>query len=253
MSSIIKNSAGYDLISKYYNNRVADRSQVPLINHINEGLIVLAELGADSDTMEAFCIHPMLQDDSDLLSNFDTVAALVSTTVMALAIEYRSVANEYLSEKAGTGIKIRLSPLVRVNQMLIADKVQNCKDFIKYHKDTHPRSKELTLYFIEWIDRLEINEEMYQRLCAAIDNNKEAAVSGDAQLEEKVKVYEDLLHKIQMLAGVGGYGNHQKMQTIIQSICNWSYAHRGGNGELTDEEIEERISAQFEALKELAR
>ena len=34
--------------------------------------------------------------------------------------------------------------------MLIADKVQNYKDFLLYHKNTHERSDELDEYFNSW-------------------------------------------------------------------------------------------------------
>lgn len=46
--------------------------------------------------------------------------------------------------------------------MLIADKVQNYKDFEIYHKSTHPRSKELDQYFKNWLQKLNINTDQYQ-------------------------------------------------------------------------------------------
>lgn len=41
--------------------------------------------------------------------------------------------------------------------MLVADKVQNYKDFSLYHADTHPRAKELERYFQNWFCRLNID------------------------------------------------------------------------------------------------
>ena len=45
--------------------------------------------------------------------------------------------------------------------MLIADKVQNRKDFMMYHLHTHQRSKELEKYFNQWLNKLSVSEEMF--------------------------------------------------------------------------------------------
>ena len=45
--------------------------------------------------------------------------------------------------------------------MLIADKIQNKKDFELYHKGSHPRSMELDHYFNNWLKRLNISEAFY--------------------------------------------------------------------------------------------
>jgi hypothetical protein len=94
---------------------------------------------------------------------------------MMLAMEYRSVANEFLSDKIPShqGQDIRLSPLYEVNDMLVADKVQNYKDFITYHRGTHARSEELDIYFRKWLHALDISNQTYERMCNAIDAGKE--------------------------------------------------------------------------------
>jgi hypothetical protein len=168
----MKTTHEYKLVETFYKDKVAKRSQVPLINHINEGLIILDSIDATSAAKRAFCLHPLLQHDDDLKTNFLVAHHRTSAYVMMLAMEYRSVANEYLSDKVGSGQEIRLSPLREVNDMLIADKVQNRKDFVTYHKGTHPRSVELNLYFNEWLCRLGVDEANYQNLCKIIEDSK---------------------------------------------------------------------------------
>ncbi|MNV74432.1 hypothetical protein D3C71_1676480 [compost metagenome] len=54
--------------------------------------------------------------------------------------------------------------------MLIADKVQNRKDFLAHHSGTHPRRAELDHYFKVWLRALDVDEDEFSALCAAIDS-----------------------------------------------------------------------------------
>jgi len=168
---MIKSTVEYKLIEKFYGDRVAKRSGVPLINHINEGLTVLSAIRATETTKRAFCIHPLLQADEDLQENY-YISSFVDHHPLLLAMEYRSVANEYLSDKVDTEQKIRLSPLLEVNEMLIADKVQNRKDFMTYHYGTHERSDELARYFNKWLNALNVSADTYIDFCRKIDGSK---------------------------------------------------------------------------------
>ena len=180
---MIKNTVEYKLISKHYGDRVAERSQVTLINHINEGLVVLDTIQASEHAKRAFCLHPLFQADADLEENA-YMASFLDPQVLLLTMEYRSVANEFLSVRmddmevdevlSAYGYEaaaefIRLSPLEEVNQMLVADKVQNYKDFIKHHLGTHPRSGELEDYFNVWLNALDVSPDMFLGLCTMID------------------------------------------------------------------------------------
>lgn len=167
----MKHTIEYRLISSHYGPTRTMRSQVPLINHINEGLVILNTICASDSAKRAFCMHPMFQNDADLTENY-YLHHFLDPYVMLLTMEYRSVANEYLSDKVGDGHTIRLSPLKDVNDMLVADKVQNYKDFITYHKYTHHRSEELDLYFNQWLNRLEVDHETYHALCKVIEEDK---------------------------------------------------------------------------------
>lgn len=175
---------GYDLISSYYRDEKTKRTNVFLMNHIDEGLIVLKEIGASEDAMSAYCLHPLVQMDEDLAKNYITLrkvgeAASISSHHIFLTMEYRNKANNWLSDKVkkkrnrfDTIGQPELSPLEEVNQMLIADKVQNYKDFLTYHSNTHKRRRELDYYFRAWFDVLGISGSIFIDLCKTIDRAK---------------------------------------------------------------------------------
>ncbi|MBD2704296.1 hypothetical protein IC229_26870 [Spirosoma sp. BT702] len=151
----------YELISAFYGAQKAQRSGVYLMNHIDEGLFILEKIQASDVAKKAYCLHPIIQSDEALQVIYTLLKGIDTQVIIALT-EYRSVANEYLSKRKIKSIdEIRLSPLKDVNDMLIADKIQNKKDFELYHKKTHPRSAELTEYFDNWLRRLGVAEEFY--------------------------------------------------------------------------------------------
>ena len=160
---IIENTFEYQLIKSYYGEKRAIRSNVLLINHIEEGLQILLHRKADLTTQQAYCLHPIFQGDTDLAENYNLVdISKISAQSLLLAIEYRNIANQYLSHKEIDSIeKIQLSPLGQVNEMLVADKIQNRKDFEVYHAHTHPRAQILSQYFKNWLARLDVSEETY--------------------------------------------------------------------------------------------
>ncbi len=144
----------YRVIAAHYGDRVTRRSGVRLINHIDEGLAILDELGASDRARRAFCLHPLVQNDADLAASYLRDLS-PDPWVLALALEYRHIANATLSHRPiATAADIPLSPLADVNTMLIADKLQNRKDFLLYHRATHPRADELDRYFRLWLERL---------------------------------------------------------------------------------------------------
>lgn len=157
-----KHSNAYKFIQMFYGDTVAERSRVPYIYHIDEGLAILKELDSDPDVQEAYCLHPYYQSDSEFLANVMKHIPNVSTSAVALAMEYRWVANSYLSKNNISDFVGFTCPQVR--EMLIADKVQNYKDFLIHHKDKHPRSDELDQYFNNWFELLEINYGDFETL-----------------------------------------------------------------------------------------
>jgi len=152
----------YLYIQQYYGSDVAERSQVPYIYHIDEGGAILEEIGASDIVKDAYYIHPFYQADEAFEMNV-TNHVTASSGAIALAMEYRHVANSYLSKDKPSDFIGFSCPEVR--EMLIADKVQNYKDFLLYHKSTHKRSDELDEYFNNWFELLEIN---YKDFCNII-------------------------------------------------------------------------------------
>ena len=154
-------SWAYKEIEKRYKKRFAKRSGFPYMRHIDEGLIILLELGVTLSTLDAWCLHPLYQSDKELKRQlvWGTSAKRpwnASNLPEILAMEYRSVANAYLSNRKIDEIKdIKLSSLDAVNLMLIADKVQNYKDFLFIDMDTAADVARLTVYFNNWLYRLD--------------------------------------------------------------------------------------------------
>lgn len=162
--AVVKMSVPYSLIKSFYGDKVAERSRVPLINHINEGLEIMDKLGASFEAMYAFCLHPMLQNDHELIKNFDSLVALggsISLRTIALTLEYRRAANAYLCTEDTDKLSLLQAAkrvgllLPEIRHMLIADKQQNQKDFLLHHFGTHPRSQQLATYFENWKSILE--------------------------------------------------------------------------------------------------
>ena len=61
-------------------------------------------------------------------------------------------------------------------------------------------------------------------------------------LREKVKMYENFLHKINMFCIAGEHGG---IAELVRNADLWSYAHRRGNGELSDREQDNLINSKF--------
>jgi hypothetical protein len=68
-----------------------------------------------------------------------------------------------------------------------------------------------------------------------------------AECLDKIKVYEDLFHDIQLYRDVTM--DNGSLLKALDIICDWSYAHRAGNGERTEDEVKEAVKRQFLRLK----
>lgn len=173
MASPISGWPEYVAIERHYGDRRAVRSEVPYMHHIDEGLRVLRRwLGASDQGIRAYCLHPLVQGDADLRATWASgLLGAFEPGVVALAMEYRNIANAFLSPlESHPGYddanEIARSPLVEVDHMLVADKIQNCKDFRAHHADTHPRAAWLERYFMQWFAALGIEPGAAERLAA---------------------------------------------------------------------------------------
>jgi len=68
-------------------------------------------------------------------------------------------------------------------------------------------------------------------------------------MEKENEVFRQVFHYINTHAAITM--NMEKMQEIIGAICSWSYAHRVGNGELSDEEQQAVIDRAFDKIKQI--
>jgi hypothetical protein len=161
----------YRVIQEQYGDQRAARSGVFYMNHIDEGLAVLAGLGATERARRAFCLHPLVQSDAALAKYYAYADQLTADPhVLALTLEFRHISGLTPSGRhIARAQDIPIGPLEEVHDMLRADKLQNYKDFVHYHKATHPRADELDRYFRLWLERLEIDEATRARHFAAMD------------------------------------------------------------------------------------
>jgi hypothetical protein len=151
----IQTTREYQTILDYYGDQTAFRSNMPLMNHIDEGITVLKELEASDIAIRAFCLHPIVQNEV----NID----VSGSDAYLLALEYKQRANAFLCcPKTDCINSVNLAyeqvgPMtLDCALMLIADKRQNQKDFIRYHRGTHTRSRQLDMYFNLWLAFLHI-------------------------------------------------------------------------------------------------
>lgn len=160
-----KESWAYQQISFAYQNLFARRSKLPYIKHIDEGITILEKIGASPVAVEAFILHPLFQSDRELFKiwfNHTNPIKEINPRVVVLCMEYRAVANAFLSKDVGIK-QPELSVIPAVNHMLIADKVQNQADFIRFQSCTGDNAtmtpqdySRLEKYFRLWREELTV-------------------------------------------------------------------------------------------------
>lgn len=174
----------YELVKTYWAGRYAQQSGLSYMKHIDDGLRILDALNADDSTKAAYCLHPLYQGESDP-DNHPLMlrhTGQFSDETLLYARDYARVANSYLSRHCrDSNDPVPLSTHKAVNDMLIADKVQNRYDFLylnpELHKSRPDHAGKLTLYFNNWLRALGIDDEKLAAL--------EKLVASAAPYEEK--------------------------------------------------------------------
>ena len=145
----------------------ARRTGISHFQHVREGVRILQTLSAPLISQQAFTLHPLIQKTDDFVNNLALLEGCDARAV-ALAVEYRWVANQGVRQRVReNGWQITLSSFPAVNQMLLADKVQNRKDFLLHFPPSHPDFDELVRYFGCWMEALGVSEERYRELAAS--------------------------------------------------------------------------------------
>lgn len=150
-------------IKRFYDGKVAKRSGLPYIRHIVMGLMLLKTLTSDRDVWRAWVVHPIFQMDdylSEALKEGQLKDIVTNFRTAVLAMEYRSVANDYLTKDIWVEKQPKISILPEVNLLLVVDKIQNWYDAAR-HLET-PCQEELIylgFYFHKWRKVLGISDE----------------------------------------------------------------------------------------------
>ena len=63
---------------------------------------------------------------------------------------------------------------------------------------------------------------------------------------EKCKVLQNFLHK----SALAFNASEERAKEAVNIICNWSYAHRCGNGELTEGEQESIVESNYRKMED---
>lgn len=156
----------FQQISRYYGATTTQRTKLPWINHIVEGVVLVQQLGGRIHAADAFCWHPLIQSDDTFL---ETLAEMqryynlnTSGEVLVNTLGYRDAANRWLRGAVSKDNQPKKHPLNDVNIMLMADKIQNRKDFEANEKlFSVEDASSLHYYFDSWFTTLGITPEIY--------------------------------------------------------------------------------------------
>lgn len=171
----VRGTREYELVKKMYEGKIGKKSGREYIHHIHDGILMLEHQASSMITKRAWCLHPVVQADYDLVKAHESgVLKDLDPTVVMLAMEYRAVANAHLTHHFLNGRSAwpHVSSLVEVNEMLIADKIQNYKDYLLYvaPKPEHADRLYLHDYFKGWLHALSVSEALWKDILWQFDD-----------------------------------------------------------------------------------
>lgn len=156
----------FQQISRYYGAAKTRRTRLPLINHIVEGVVLIHQLGGSPGVADAFCWHPLIQSDATYVDALTEIRRYYNLNtngqVLVNVLGYRDAANRWLRGSVSEDNQPKQHPLADVNIMLMADKIQNRKDFENNEAQfTAEHVSSLHYYFDSWFSVLGISPEIY--------------------------------------------------------------------------------------------
>jgi hypothetical protein len=153
------NTLVYSCIENYYGSAKAKRSGIPYINHIDEGCGILYLLNASSAAKEAFMLHPIYQ------AGDNTGNTSINMLSINMAKDYALIANKCLRHNYKDVHYTVLEEYLEcesIKHMLIADKIQNYKDF-KNHIKKYEERRDIEEYFLWWFDTLGVSHKFLNK------------------------------------------------------------------------------------------
>ena len=156
----VHQTAEYKMVAAYYGNRVAKRSSCRLMEHIDEGLMLLENWGVGIPLLRAWCLHPLMQDDR-LYLEYIQYGSTMNEQATRIAVEYRAIANAYLPKHQSRLPDI--SAMDEVNTLLLVDKLHNRWQFentCMRRPGIYPNEQRLRQYFHEWLEALSLNQSV---------------------------------------------------------------------------------------------
>lgn len=156
----------FQRISRHYGATAAQRTKLPWINHIVEGVVLIHQLGGRIGAADAFCWHPLIQSDTTYLETLVEMRRHYNLNtngeVLVNVLGYRDAANRWLRGVVNKDNQPKKHPLESVNVMLMADKIQNRKDFEANERlFSVEDAASLHYYFDCWFNTLGITPEIY--------------------------------------------------------------------------------------------
>lgn len=156
----------YRQISQFYGTRTTLRTKIPWINHINEGVVLIHQLEGSIHEAKAFCLHPLFQADETYHAALSEACRIYNLNtnpeVLFSVLGYREAANRWLRNAVTPTNLPQKHPLESVNIMLMADKIQNRKDFEANEAVFGVEdAASLHSYFDSWFTALGITPEIY--------------------------------------------------------------------------------------------
>ena len=108
-----------------------------------------------------------------------------------------------------------------------------------------------TQFFMDWTfmnkKEYKLNEAFSKESIFSIYEEKVISLEEkNRELKNKIEQYEKILHTIQMHREITM--NMEKLVKLLELISAWSYAHRFGNGELYEEELQENVDRAFKNI-----